>query len=104
LALLYLFAGSVKLILPVAELTRQMAFPGTFLWFIGGCEVPGAVGLILPGFLGRRQELTPVAALGLSIIYAWRHCAPNRESRYRKPADADGGRPAGWIAGLGTLE
>jgi uncharacterized membrane protein YphA (DoxX/SURF4 family) len=68
LALLYLFAGSVKLILPVAELTKQMAFPGTFLRFIGGCEVLGAVGLILPGLLRRRQELTPVAAIGLSII------------------------------------
>ena len=68
LALLYLFAGSVKLLLPVAELTKQMVFPGTFLRFIGGCEVLGAVGLILPGLLRRRQELTPVAAIGLSII------------------------------------
>jgi hypothetical protein len=39
LALLYLFAGGLELILPVAELTKQMAFPGTFLRFIGGCEV-----------------------------------------------------------------
>jgi len=68
LALLYLFAGSVKLLLPVAELTKQMVFPGTFLRFIGGCEVLGAAGLILPGILRRRQELTPVAAIGLSII------------------------------------
>jgi hypothetical protein len=68
LALLYLFAGSAKLILPVAELTRQMAFPGGFLRFIGGCEVLGACGLILPGLLRRRLELTPLAAIGLSII------------------------------------
>jgi hypothetical protein len=68
LALLYLFAGGVKLILPVAELTRQMAFPGPFLRFIGANEVLGAAGLILPGILRRRQELTPLAAIGLSII------------------------------------
>jgi hypothetical protein len=68
LALLYLFAGSAKLILPVAELTRQIALPGVFLRFIGGCEVLGACGLMLPGLLRRRRELTPAAAIGLSII------------------------------------
>jgi len=68
LALLYLFAGGLKLILPMAELTKQMALPGPFLRFIGGNEVLGAAGLILPGLLRRQRELTPVAAIGLSII------------------------------------
>jgi len=68
LALLYLFAGSFKLILPVAEMTKQMAFPGALLRFVGGNEVLGAAGLILPGLLKRRKELTPVAAAGLSIV------------------------------------
>ena len=68
LALLYLFAGGLKLILPVAELTRQLALPGAFLRFIGACEVLGAAGLILPGLLRRQQQLTPVAAIGLSIV------------------------------------
>jgi uncharacterized membrane protein YphA (DoxX/SURF4 family) len=68
LALLYLFAGGLKLILPVAELSKQLPRPGAFLRFIGASEVLGAAGLILPGLLRRRQELTPVAAIGLSII------------------------------------
>ncbi len=68
LALLYLFAGGLKLILPVAELTKQLAIPGAFLRFIGACEVLGAAGLILPGLLRRQQQLTPLAAIGLSII------------------------------------
>jgi hypothetical protein len=68
LALLYLFAGSFKLILPVAELTKQIALPGAFLRFIGAAEVLGAAGLILPGLLRRGRELTPMAAIGLLII------------------------------------
>lgn len=68
LALLYLFAGSLKLILPVAELTKQLPLPGWFVRFIGSAEVLGAAGLILPGLLRVRQELTPLAAAGLVIV------------------------------------
>lgn len=68
LALLYLFAGSMKLILPVAQMTQQMPMPGAFLRFIGAMEVLGAAGLILPGLLRIQVELTPLAATGLLII------------------------------------
>jgi len=68
LALLFLFAGGFKLILPIAEMTRQMPLPGLFLRFIGVAEVLGAAGLILPGLLRIRQWLTPLAAAGLVII------------------------------------
>ena len=68
LALLYLFAGGLKPILPVAELTGQLALPGVFLRFIGAAEVLGAAGLILPGLFRIRQELTPLAAGGLLIV------------------------------------
>src|SRR2546423_1729990 len=68
LALLFLFAGGMKLILPVAELTRQMRLPGLFLRFIGVAEVAGALGLIVPGLLRIRPGLTPLAAAGLVII------------------------------------
>lgn len=68
LALLFLFAGSMKLLLPIAEMTKQMPFPGMLLRFIGAMEVLGAAGLILPGLLGIRRELTPLAAAGLVII------------------------------------
>src|SRR5437762_13397046 len=68
LALLFLFAGSMKLILPIEMLTAQMSLPGLFLRFIGTAEVAGAIGLILPGLLRIRPSLTPLAACGLVII------------------------------------
>ena len=68
LALLFLFAGGMKLVLPVEQLTQDMAFPGLFLRFIGVCEVLGALGLLLPGLTCIRLGLTPLAALGLVLI------------------------------------
>jgi hypothetical protein len=68
LALLFLFAGGVKLILPIEEMTKQMALPGLFLRFLGVVEVLGALGLILPGLLRIKPGLTPLAAAGLVII------------------------------------
>jgi uncharacterized membrane protein YphA (DoxX/SURF4 family) len=68
LAVLFLFAGSMKLVLPIEELTREMDFPGWFLRFIGVCEVLGALGLIVPGLARIRPALTPLAAAGLAII------------------------------------
>ncbi len=70
LALLFLFAGSMKLIVPIQILLAQMPLPlpGLFLKFIGIAEVAGAIGLILPGLLRIRPILTPLAACGLLII------------------------------------
>ena len=68
LALLFLFAGGMKLVMPIEALTKQSPLPGPFLRFIGVCEVAGALGLILPGLLRIRQGLTPLAAAGLVII------------------------------------
>ena len=68
LALLFLFAGVAKLVLPMAEMTKGTSLPGLFLRFIGVAEVFGAIGLILPGLLRIRRDLTPLAAAGLVII------------------------------------
>ena len=69
LAALFLFAGGVKLILPLDAMTRQMPMlSGGFLRFVGACEVLGAIGLILPMLLRIRPVLTPLAAIGLLII------------------------------------
>ena len=68
LAMLFLFAGGMKLILPIAAMTKQMPLPGVFLRFIGVAEVLGGVGLVLPWLLGIRRELTLLAASGLVII------------------------------------
>ena len=68
LALLFLFAGGTKLVLPIEALTEQMPLPGLFVRFIGVAEVLGGIGLILPGLLRIRPSLTPLAAIGLVII------------------------------------
>jgi uncharacterized membrane protein YphA (DoxX/SURF4 family) len=68
LALLFLFAGGMKLILPIEEMTRDVPMPGLFLRFIGVAELLGGLGLVLPGLLRIRPGLTPLAAAGLVII------------------------------------
>ena len=68
LALLFLWAGGMKLVLPIEAMTEQMPLPGLFLRFIGVAEVLGALGLILPGPLHLQPALTPLAAAGLVLI------------------------------------
>ena len=68
LAALFLFAGSMKLILPIEAMAGPVALPGAFLRFIGVVEVLGAVGLVLPWLLRIRPELTPLASAGLVLI------------------------------------
>ncbi len=73
LALLFLFSGGTKLVLPIEVLTsmgspNQVHLPGLFIRFIGVCEVLGALGLILPGLLKIRPQLTWLAAAGLVVI------------------------------------
>jgi uncharacterized membrane protein YphA (DoxX/SURF4 family) len=69
LALLFLFAGAMKFIMPIEEMTKQMpSMSGTFLHFIGICELLGGLGMVLPGLLKIKTGLTPLAAAGLVII------------------------------------
>ena len=68
LALLFLFAGGMKFVMSIEEMTKQMPMPGWFLHFIGVCEVLGGLGLILPWLTHIRPRLTPLAAAGLVII------------------------------------
>jgi len=68
LAALFLFAGSMKLILPIEAMAGPVSLPGWFLRFIGVAEVAGAIGLILPWLTRIQPRLTPVAASGLVVI------------------------------------
>ena len=68
LALLFLFAGGMKLILPLDKLTGPVVLPGWFVRFLGEVEVLGGLGLILPSLLRIEPWLTPLAALGLVLI------------------------------------
>jgi hypothetical protein len=74
LAVVYLFSGAVKLIVPKEKLA---AFPGGG-WVddfsagtvkaIGALEVLAAVGLVLPAALGIAPVLVPLAAAGLVVL------------------------------------
>jgi uncharacterized membrane protein YphA (DoxX/SURF4 family) len=68
LALLFLWAGGMKLVLPLEMLKGPVELPGLFVRFIGVAEALGAFGLILPWLLRIRPVLTPLAAGGLVII------------------------------------
>jgi len=68
LALVFLFTGGTKLVLPIEDLTAQIPLPGLFIRFIALSEVVGAFGLVLPGLFRTRTELTPLAASALVVI------------------------------------
>ncbi|HYV66277.1 MAG TPA: DoxX family protein [Myxococcales bacterium] len=68
LALVFLFAGVAKLMMPIEEMTKDVHLPGLFLRFIAVAEILGALGLILPSLLRIRPGLTPLAAAGLVVI------------------------------------
>ena len=71
-ALLALFfagaSGAPKLLLPADQLPMPIALPQAFTWFIGTCEVLGALGLILPGITRVRPGLTVAAASCLALL------------------------------------
>jgi uncharacterized membrane protein YphA (DoxX/SURF4 family) len=73
LALLFLFAGGTKLVIPPDVLAsmgspNQIPLPGWLVRFVGVCEVLGALGLLLPGLLRIKPWLTPLAAAGLVVV------------------------------------
>ncbi len=72
LALFYLFAGITKGFRPLPDLNTMMPWTAQssvgLVRFIGYAEIAGALGLFLPILTGILTVLTPLAALGLSII------------------------------------
>jgi hypothetical protein len=74
LAALYLFAGGFKLIAAPEQMRPSPDAPIppanmiAFLRMIGGFEVLGAAGLILPGLTGIKRHLTSAAAGCLAFI------------------------------------
>ena len=69
LAALFLFAGSMKFIMPLEAMQQGgIALPGWLIHFIGAAEIAGALGLILPGALRIARAATPLAATGLATI------------------------------------
>ncbi len=75
LAVVYLFAGSGKLIVSKEKISAMSSgarwvddFSAGAVKTIGALEVLAAVGLILPAVLGIAPVLVPLAALGLVMI------------------------------------
>jgi hypothetical protein len=75
LAAAYLFAGGTKLLTPKERLAKNPsmagaaeAFSATSIKLIGGVEVGGALGLILPWLTGIAGILTPAAAVVLALL------------------------------------
>jgi hypothetical protein len=68
LALLFVFAGTMKFVLPVEKMAGPMGFSAAFIHFIGTVELLGALGLILPGLFRVATALTSLAAAGLVVI------------------------------------
>lgn len=74
LAAVFLVAGSTKLFIPREKLAKAFGgdwvldFSAGFVKALGGIELLGAVGLILPAWLDVAPVLVPLAALGLGLI------------------------------------
>jgi uncharacterized membrane protein YphA (DoxX/SURF4 family) len=72
LAVFFLLAGFGHATLSIAEIAKSAPWawdlPPALLRFIGGAEVAGALGLVLPMATGIAARLTWIAAAGLSLI------------------------------------
>jgi hypothetical protein len=111
LAVLFAFAGAMKLLTPIDVLSVMAPFPGAFIRFIGVCEVLGAVGLILPYALRILPVLTSLAAAGLVVIMVGATVTtlaigggvmalPTVVLGLLAALVATGRRPQGWLAGF----
>jgi hypothetical protein len=72
LAAIYGPAGLLKMVMPIPRLAKMMVWPGqipvTVTRFIGAAELAGAIAMILPIMLDTAPVLTPIAAIGLSVV------------------------------------
>lgn len=72
LGVVYLAAGSVKLLKRKEELAERMAWTkgvsARAVWGVGAIEVLGALGVVLPGALRVATALVPTAAIGLALL------------------------------------
>jgi hypothetical protein len=84
LAAVFVLAGSAKLLVPREKLGTAPGggwvwdFSPAFVKILGGLEIIGVLGLILPAALGIARVLVPLAALGLALVMV---CAAVVESR-----------------------
>jgi lysylphosphatidylglycerol synthetase-like protein (DUF2156 family) len=80
-----LASGAPKLLLPLEMIPMPIALPEVFLRLIGVAEVLGAIGLILPGLVRIRTQVTPLAAACLVLLTI---CAATYQLLAQQPANA----------------
>jgi len=80
-----LASGAPKLLLPAEALSMPIPLPQALLWFIGTCEILGALGLILPGLTHVQPRLMPLAATLLMLLTL---CAATYQLLAAQPANA----------------
>jgi hypothetical protein len=68
----FAMAGVMKSTAPIAELSKNMTWVPRFstgmVRFIGVAELLGGLGMILPSLSRIKPMLTPLAALGLTVV------------------------------------
>ena len=91
LAAAYLAAGGMKLLTSKERLAENPSTAGaaealsaTSLKLIGGVEVAGALGLILPRLTGIAPILTPAAAVGLALLQVGAAVFHGRRAEYQQ--------------------
>jgi hypothetical protein len=112
LAAAYLFVGGTKLLTPKERLAKNPsmagaaeAFSATSIKLIGGVEVAGALGLILPWLTGIAPILTPAAAVGLALLQVGAAVFHGRRAEYKQwPVNAVFLALAVFIAGVRISE
>jgi len=74
LAAVFAMVGALKVSAPITQLTEQLVWPGdvpsVLVRFIGICELTAAAGLVLPALTRVQPGLTPMAAVGLTVLMA----------------------------------
>ena len=87
LGLLFLMAGSMKLMQPKEKLAERMRWVDDFsagtVRLIGGFEVLCAIGIVLPVLIGVLPWLSPLAAVGLVLAMIGAAITHARRNEYQ---------------------
>ena len=92
LAAVFLVAGSNKLLIPREKLAKApgggwvLDFSPRFVKTLGGLEILGAIGVILPALLHIAPVLTPLAAVGLGIVMIGAAIVESRRREFKHVA------------------
>ena len=72
LAAVFIMSGVMKFFTPIAQLSAQMPWTGQlpegFVRFIGLVDFAGGLGVVLPALTRIAPRLTPLAALGATVL------------------------------------